>query len=73
MTSDARPDFQGGPFRANYGGGTKSGWWIDSEEDGLLGHPLLRGWPTSAADSDLGSPTQSDDIYDSSLIILFRR
>ena len=58
MTSDACPNFQGGPLRANYGG-KKSGWWIDSDEPSRLGDTVY----VECTSTSKGYAAASDLLY----------
>ncbi len=56
MTSDACPNFQGGPLRAGYG---ESGWWIDSEEPSRLGDTVY----VECTSTSKGYAAASDLLY----------
>ena len=56
MTSDACPNFQGGPLRAGYG---ESGWWIDSEEPSRLGDTFY----VECTSTSKGYAAASDLLY----------
>ena len=58
MTSDACPNFQGGPLRADYGG-KKSGWWIDSDEPSRLGDTVY----VECTSTSKGYAAASDLLY----------